>query len=576
MGEVRILVAAAAARGGGMGHLYRAARVAEAVGSRCALLAGIDADESLLSRAPSLRAVRVEDCAGSQALVVADRRATGRATLDRLATCGTVVGIDEGGPARRWMPYLVDTLAPGASDANVCSVWLNDLPYDGERQPRVPPRTALVTFGGEDPAGLTGPVAGALIRSRLFAPEDVAVMRGPAFGRLELPAGVRVLEGRRLAGLLGDYDLVLTSYGLTCFEALAAGSLVVLVSPSRAHRRLARAARIPEAGLGRLSPVRLARLIARPGRLAAPVERLRRDARSGAGRAESLGALLGRLHPAPPDCPACGHSPNAAVARFPDRTYARCEDCGILYKIGFAEPAVRYEESYFFAEYRRQYGRTYLEDFESIRAVGHARLDRVERISGSIGGRRLLDVGCAYGPFLAAARDRGADVAGVEVSEAAARWVTERLGVPVWRGAFEDYSSREPVDILSMWYVIEHFPRLAPVLRLAADLVRPGGVLAFSTPNAGGISGRRSLKEFLAAGPADHYTIWDPRSARSVLSRHGFRTVGMRVTGHHPDRWPLGRLMRPGRLSWRAAEALSRALRLGDTFEVYAVREAGG
>jgi len=99
-------------------------------------------------------------------------------------------------------------------------------------------------------------------------------------------------------------------------------------------------------------------------------------------------------------------------------------------------------------------------------------------------------------------------------------------------------------------------------------------VLAFSTPSAAGISGRRSLRRFLEQSPEDHLTVWTPRSARRVLRRHGFRVRRIRVTGHHPERFPV-----PGAGAGGATAAvvkhLSRLLGLGDTFEVYATKERG-
>jgi len=110
------------------------------------------------------------------------------------------------------------------------------------------------------------------------------------------------------------------------------------------------------------------------------------------------------------------------------------------------------------------------------------------------------------------------------------------------------------------------------VLRKAADLLPAGGVLAFSTPNGSGISARKDLGRFLEASPSDHFTVFRPAGLARILSAYGFELRRIRVTGHHPERFPglLGALgSGAGR---RSLERASRCLRLGDTFEAYAVK----
>jgi SAM-dependent methyltransferase len=126
--------------------------------------------------------------------------------------------------------------------------------------------------------------------------------------------------------------------------------------------------------------------------------------------------------------------------------------------------------------------------------------------------------------------------------------------------------------------VIEHFRNPAVVLARAAGLLRPGGVLAVSTPNGAGISGRRDRTAFLRASPDDHRTVWNPRAARRILRRFGFRPRRVVVTGHHPERFPWFRTGSSAQgLSARTAvfrllALASRICRLGDTFELYAVK----
>jgi 2-polyprenyl-3-methyl-5-hydroxy-6-metoxy-1,4-benzoquinol methylase len=206
----------------------------------------------------------------------------------------------------------------------------------------------------------------------------------------------------------------------------------------------------------------------------------------------------------------------------------------------------------------------------------------MERVLGRRARRRprgtIVDVGCAYGPFLTALRDAGWPGFGIDVSEDAVEHVRKVVGLPAARMPFERLERRhvpaERIDGVTLWYVIEHLRDLDGALRRVAGLLGPGGVLAFSTPNGRGISARASKYAFLRASPADHRTILRPTGLRRLLSRYGFRLERIRVTGHHPERFPgfAGRLGRSGGPARAVVLAASRLARLGDTFEAYAVK----
>jgi SAM-dependent methyltransferase len=259
----------------------------------------------------------------------------------------------------------------------------------------------------------------------------------------------------------------------------------------------------------------------------------------------------------------------------------------MVYMLRSTPPPIEYEADYFFGFYKKQYGKTYLQDFPGLIRTGKERLRRIEALLHPAGGeeeRRLLDIGCAYGPFLAAARDRGFSPLGIDPVAEAVRYVREELRIPAVRGFFplspEDNPAGEGLfmeggfTVVSLWYVIEHFENPRRVLAEIYRLLKPGGVLAFSTPSFSGISGRKSPRDFLEKSPPDHWTVWTPRRCGKLLAAYGFSLQKILVTGHHPERFPLiGRFLGGKRGPvYRFFYLLSRIFRLGDTFEVYGVK----
>lgn len=616
MHSYRFLFAPSAAPGNGTGHIRRAMRWAAGL-PRNAYKIYIQASHwreefSRMAAAYGLEETcflfdKLEIKASQWDFVLIDRRATTKEDFRWWSRSGIhMIGLDEGGPKRQLFSYLLDTFpiparfgAPNLFDPAYLSLpdTLSTGPAgaSGERQEKGFQKV-LVSFGGEDPAGLTELCSRWLIETGAYAPAAVTVVLGPLFGSRRLPAGVNLLHAPSdLSEKLYNYDLVCTSFGLTAYEAAYAGCGVILFNPSPYHRELSRLAGFPTVGVGRIKSRRFAHFLNHPAQLVEAAQR------AAPAEKRSPAQLLRRFKPPEVrDCPACGRLTAKAVLRCRARSFFRCRQCGLLYQLDFSAPKERYTRDYFFEEYRSQYGRSYLDDFTRIKQMGNRRLAIIRRLASGrpdssgypagLAPPRLLDVGCAYGPFLSAAAEAGFRPEGLEPVEAAAEYVRSRLNIPVWNLAFEEFGlelsdSPEPYDIITMWYVIEHFARLDRVLSKAGRLLKMGGLLAFSTPNSRGISGRKSLKEFLQRSPPDHHSIWSPAIARKVLPQFGFRVRRIVITGHHPERFPLsGRMLSSGsteepgsrhrsfrlRIVWSAFYSFSRIFGLGDTFEVYA------
>ncbi|MDR2536138.1 MAG: methyltransferase domain-containing protein [Treponema sp.] len=513
------------------------------------------------------------------------------------AALAPLIGVDEGGMLRDNFDFLIDLLPllPDFSVPNILAPSLLPLPLPQNRRTSFfseqtdRPLKILVSFGAEDPAGLTIPVCRALVSS---GNAEITTLFG---GLNQLDPSMSGLEGLRVLGVLpelrehlAEYDLVITHFGLTAFECIYARVPVLLVSPGEYHEKLAINAGFISAGIGPKSAEKLKELVYNNDflkNLRVLGERLSNQYGLTEKR-QSLGELLGAYIPyVPPVCPACGSQDRCkhpVLARFPERTYRRCPDCGMAYMLRPSPPPIEYERDYFFDLYKKQYGKTYLEDFPNLIRNGKTRLAHIKGIlqsrqTGVV--PQLLDIGCAYGPFLAAAKEEGFSPTGIDPAEDAVRYVREVLQIPGFRGFFPDTPlpdvlSAESFDAISLWYVIEHFENPGLVLQEIHRLLKSGGVLAFSTPSFSGVSRRTSLKGFLEKSPPDHWTIWEPRYTGAVLKKYGFTLKKIVISGHHPERFPLvGTMMtRKQGFLYRFCLGISRWFGLGDTFEVYAVK----
>ncbi|MDR1469707.1 MAG: methyltransferase domain-containing protein [Spirochaetaceae bacterium] len=600
-----ILVVASFEKGRGTGHLVRSSRLVTELRARgfnaLLCIVGNRSEEDTATvlgefdaqnRIP-LFAIRET----AWDLIVTDRCQTLSEEALIYHGLAPVLGIDEGGKDREQFDFLLDILHcdSGGVTPNERRPDLG-LPVFPSFPPPLPLEKSasnterlrvLVSFGGEDSDGL--------------GQRTCLALMGRSDMRLTVVTPANPIP--HLETRLTDFDLVITHYGLTAYEALAAGVPVLLDHPSDVHRTLAKKAGFrPLDGireLVRLPEGEAARWVAET--VKPQTEKLAAKLKPAGDTPLTLPDYIASLSPQVfRQCPVCGGPRGRIVARFPRRTYRVCPECGVVYMDRLDEPPIEYAEQYFFDFYKAQYGKTYIEDFTNLKKAATGRIAHIlpllqEGATARAGAkdvaahlsrfellqplRKILDVGCAYGPFLQAAQESGFFMTiGLDPAESAVQYLKGQLSIFALKGFFPDDCRIGPgnvsfweenyFDVITMWYVVEHITDVQNALKTVAALLKKGGVFAFSTPSRSGISGRKDLQTFLEKSPADHRTIWDPRRVKQLLGRAGFDLKEIVVTGHHPERFP--RWMRF--LGESTLLKISRAFGLGDTFEVYAVK----
>jgi len=110
-------------------------------------------------------------------------------------------------------------------------------------------------------------------------------------------------------------------------------------------------------------------------------------------------------------------------------------------------------------------------------------------------GGAALDLGCASGGLLALLRPRAGQLAGLELSETAAR-AAAQIGDEVVCGALEDPDlpfAAGAFDLVVLADVLEHLADPGAALARAAGWCRPGGAILVSVPNVAHWSARLAL-----------------------------------------------------------------------------------
>ena len=581
-------------KGRGTGHLRRCLSVAVSIGADVYIPenAGLEEKDELLQEAfenglEESQIVTVLPEKGEYSLIVTDAFVLDREFALKLAELGPVAAIDEGSLNTDLCDYLLDIIPSYGLQrpANKVSPSYITLPKN-KKETKLNSvndiKSVLVTVGGEDPAGLVLPSAAALAQKGF---EVTAIVQNPEESIIqvedELKSKIKFIRPvHNLRETLYNYDLVVTHYGFTAFEAVAAGCAVLLLGTTPLHIQLAQ-----KYGFKCLASQNINRegfdfALSDMSALYPESPYLSKDSKN-----HDLGNFVRKLSRGKRiGCPVCRSAhqtfEDQIVSRIEKRTFRRCRTCGMLY-ISWTTDGfdTNYDEKYFFDSYKKQYGRTYLEDFKAIKTQCVRRIsviDYIFRNRHKVITPAVLDVGCAFGPFLDAANDAGWQVFGTDISQEAVSYVQDKLHYPASLSAFPAFDSVtefgiKEFDVVTMWYVIEHFKNLDSVLKKISSILKVGGVFAFSTPSAEGVSAKNNPDNFYTISPSDHYSVWEPSKAQRILQKYGFTVEKMVSTGHHPERFPSIQKSgaKKGSLRWMAVDKLSRMMNLGDTVEIY-------
>jgi 2-polyprenyl-3-methyl-5-hydroxy-6-metoxy-1,4-benzoquinol methylase len=189
---------------------------------------------------------------------------------------------------------------------------------------------------------------------------------------------------------------------------------------------------------------------------------------------------------------------------------------------------------------------------------------------------RLLEIGCAYGFFLAEA-NAIFQVQGIEVSDSAVRFCRAR-GLDVEQGMLTEayIGRRAPFDAVVMLDVVEHLMEPDRVMELVRRATKPGGKLMLTTGDWESNLSRIMGRNWRLMTPPQHAFFFSPRTLAAMLERVGFDVIECRKPWKTVPfglvTYQLGRILgmsRPPRLT---GTQFGLPINLFDAFRIVAVR----
>jgi len=186
------------------------------------------------------------------------------------------------------------------------------------------------------------------------------------------------------------------------------------------------------------------------------------------------------------------------------------------------DDALTFERPYFHGR-----GSNYLFGYHRLRARWFWRR-RVRLVRTLLPHGRLLDVGCAFGFFLALL-DGAYEAYGLDISDYAIAQARRILPSPE-RLQQGDVTAGvpfpEPFDLITAFDVAEHLADPAGALARLAEALRPGGLLVLELPTRSAWIDRDQSHRY---HPLSHWTGLLREAGFQVFRTQGFWTIGLRI-----------------------------------------------
>lgn len=240
------------------------------------------------------------------------------------------------------------------------------------------------------------------------------------------------------------------------------------------------------------------------------------------------------------------------------QTYT-CHDCGFAFS--YPRPT-EVELSEFYSDGYYDGERDHL-GYADYRTEGEDYMRRAwKQVRGTVNGlnikpKRMLDIGCATGAFLASAAKDGWDCTGVDMIDEAAQIARTEYGIKVFVGDVLRLDiERGQFGLVTLWHIVEHLIDPLAVLKRVHELLAPGGYIFIEVPSWGSLGRRVRGHKWAPLKPPEHIAFFSPHSISVAAEKAGFEVI--KVTTHYPGIDDQAGLKRPSQPIYKAKQLVAK------------------
>lgn len=288
------------------------------------------------------------------------------------------------------------------------------------------------------------------------------------------------------------------------------------------------------------------------------------------------------------NCPICNSSEFKSFCSCVDNTVSRetfqivrCNSCG--FKFTNSRPEEDQLGKYYKSEEYVSHSNTKKgfinSTYQSVRK--YTLLKKLQLISKFYKTGRILDIGCGTGEFLNTCKNAKWQTIGIEPDPEARKMAIDNFELDVRDESELKNLQDEGFDVISMWHVLEHVPRLNERVEELKRLIKPKGVIIIAVPNCTSLDAKIYKEDWAAYDVPRHLYHFTPKDIDTLFEKHGmkvFRVMPMIFDSFYVSM--LSEKIKTGKTNiiravWNGFRSNMAALRSGKTYssQIYLIQK---
>ena len=137
------------------------------------------------------------------------------------------------------------------------------------------------------------------------------------------------------------------------------------------------------------------------------------------------------------------------------------------------------------------------------------------------GNKELLDIGCGNGHFLAAAKEKGWNINGVELDPETAARAAKLTGHTI-APSLNEIDSEKKFQVITLWHVLEHVYELDEYFQFFKSRLAKDGKLLLALPNPASFDANYFEEYWAAYDVPRHIYHFTPATISALAAKYGF------------------------------------------------------